>query len=165
MLSSGYDKISEQALCALACRYGTDLNIDPALICGIVETESSRNVKAKSSVAYGLMQMTSIALEDTKLNYDCLDMFDDEKAIEAGTRYLSLLKKRLYKHGIPQNHPFFLVLLLLSYAYGMGNTMNWLDHTTPDNAEIDEILPSDKKDYIFNVLFWYNYYKNKICGV
>ena len=126
--------------------------IDPYLIFGIIMTESSGNPNADSGYARGLMQISKIALKDTKLPYNYEDLFDPEKNIEVGIVYL----KKLENYFLKRYGLFHLPLTILAYAWGIGNVNRWLKDTKADNRFIDEAIPPEKKDYLYNVMFWTN---------
>lgn len=119
-------------------------------------TESSGNPNADSGYQRGLMQMSKFQLIDinrvygTSFTYD--DMFDPEMAVDAGTQYLQYWMK--YWHKLYASEYVATHLSLLTYAWGIGNVMNWLAKTPKDNQFIDESIPRDKKDYGENVTFW-----------
>ncbi|MCC8088411.1 MAG: transglycosylase SLT domain-containing protein [Rikenellaceae bacterium] len=84
----------------LICKYAEKYNLDPALVCAIIHTESSFNPKAKSIAnAHGLMQIvpTSAGIDAYGHIYKkewtptAQYLLDPEKNIELGTVYLHML--------------------------------------------------------------------------
>jgi Transglycosylase SLT domain len=68
-------------------------NLDPTLVMAVVSVESDFNPNAKSPVgAIGLMQIMPATA--ASMGYDPQDMWNPEKNIEAGTRYLRQLINR-----------------------------------------------------------------------
>ncbi len=68
-----------------------EFNVNPSLIRGIIQTESSFNPKAVSRVgAQGLMQL----MPGTAKELGVTDPFDPEQNIRGGTKYISQLLKR-----------------------------------------------------------------------
>jgi soluble lytic murein transglycosylase len=128
---------------------GNLIGIEARILYAISMTESSGNTQAVSkSNAVGLMQMTEIALKQIQKSFGKYftleDMKDAEKALEVGGLYFKWLLS-IYE----------LDLAVLSYAWGIGNVKNWLSNTKYDNQFIDEAIPKEKKDYLYNFLFWY----------
>jgi hypothetical protein len=52
-----------------------------------------------------------------------------------------------------------LQLSVISYVWGIGNTIKWLNNTNTSNRYIDEAIPQDAKDYLYNISFWSFYGK------
>lgn len=128
---------------------GNLIGVEARILYAISMTESSGNTQAVSkSNAVGLMQMTEIALKQIQKSFGKYftleDMKDAEKALEAGGLYVKWLLS-MYE----------LDLAVLSYSWGIGNVKNWLNTTKHDNQFIDEAIPNEKKDYLYNFLFWY----------
>jgi hypothetical protein len=84
---------------------------EPSLVKAVMSVESANNPKAKSKVgASGLMQIMPATAKDLGLSED--ELFDPEKNVEAGSRYL---QKLLGKYDGDQE------LALAAYNWGMGN--------------------------------------------
>jgi len=154
-------KLNDEELFELCKTYSE--SVDPYVVFAVTKIESSGNPEADSGYARGLMQMSKIALKDVNnnygTNYEYNDLFKPEINLIAGSRYLSMLSSRLYKG----DHLFHMQFVLLAYAWGIGNVKKWLYETEPDNTVIDETIPADKKDYLYNIMYWYSYAKRKFA--
>lgn len=109
-------------------------NVEPALIYGIIETESSFNPYAVSSApAYGLMQIVpSTAGRDVHRKLYQRDgmpskqtLFNPSRNIEYGTAYLSILFDR-YLSGI-RNRQSQEYCVIAAYNTGSGNVLSSFD--------------------------------------
>ncbi|WP_075780091.1 transglycosylase SLT domain-containing protein [Marinitoga sp. 1137] len=155
-------KLSKEKIFEICKFVADELSFDKFLIFAVVMTESSGNTKADSGYARGLMQVSKIALEDIKKKYNMKytydDLFEPFINLEIGTLYLMNLYNYFSAKGFGE---FAIIATLLAYSWGIGNVKKWLEKTEPDNRFIDESVLQSKKDYIFNIFFWYYYAKNK----
>ena len=142
-------------------KYGTEYNVEPALIYAVIKTESSFKPKAVSNVgARGLMQLMEEAF--TWLKYRMGDqrditfdsMFDPQTNIQYGTYYLSFLLEH-YNNNID--------LAVAAYHGGIGTVDGWLEQGIVDknNVDVDKIpLTNDKTaEYIRRIRKAYYKYK------
>ncbi|MDG6778801.1 murein transglycosylase domain-containing protein [Thiomicrorhabdus sp. zzn3] len=115
-------------------RQARRFNIEPALIYGIIETESAFNPYAVSSApAYGLMQIVpSTAGRDVHRKLHQRDgmpskqtLFNPSHNIEYGTAYLSILFDR-YLSGI-RNRQSQEYCVIAAYNTGSGNVLRSFD--------------------------------------
>lgn len=115
-------------------RQSKRFNIEPALIYGIIETESSFNPYAVSSApAYGLMQIVpSTAGRDVYRMLHKRDgmpskqtLFKPSRNIEYGAAYLSILNNR-YLSGI-RNSKSKEYCVIAAYNTGSGNVLSAFD--------------------------------------
>lgn len=109
-------------------KYCNMRNLDPSIICGLVETESAWNPMARSHIpAYGLMQIVPasggrdaykyVYKKDKKPSADFL--YTPENNINLGTAYLNLTKDVYFK-GVEDNTKAYL-LTVAAYNTGPGN--------------------------------------------
>jgi len=130
---------------------------NPEIMFAIIMTESGGDEKAQSYCARGLTQMTKVALEDvrriSKQEWYFDDLFDPFIALKSAEVYFEYLLQSF------KGHKLFAVL---AYSWGIGNTYRWI-RSEPDNSKIDEMIPPTKKDYIFNFLYWENYFLKNIA--
>ncbi|GIP39633.1 hypothetical protein J31TS4_29130 [Paenibacillus sp. J31TS4] len=129
---SSYEKLIEEA--------GSRHGVDPALIKGVIATESSFNPYAQSSAgAKGLMQL----MDGTARGFGVTDSFDPQQNIEAGTKFLAgLLAKYKGNEGVA----------LAAYNAGPGR----VDRLgISDDASLKEklsTLPKETQAYIGKVM-------------
>ncbi|SFB35601.1 Transglycosylase SLT domain-containing protein [Cohnella sp. OV330] len=130
--TSAYDGLIQAA----AERYG----IDPALIKGVIQTESSFNPNAGSSAgAKGLMQL----MDGTAAGLGVSDSFDPAQNIDGGSRYLSYL---LRKYDGSE------MTALAAYNAGPGRVDRIGLRSDDDVAARLSELPSETQAYIGKVL-------------
>ncbi|WP_217596124.1 lytic transglycosylase domain-containing protein [Cohnella sp. GbtcB17] len=130
--TSAYDGLIRAA----AARYG----IDPALIKGVIQTESSFNPTAGSSAgAKGLMQL----MDSTAAGLGVHDSFDPAQNIDGGSRYLSYL---LRKYDGSE------MTALAAYNAGPGRVDRIGLRTDEDVAARLSELPAETQAYIGKVL-------------
>ena len=126
---------------------------DPEKLFAIIMTESAGNELAQSYCARGLTQMTKAALLDvekiTKEKWYYDDLFDPVIAVKAGSIYFNMLLSKFKQDE---------TLAVLAYSWGIGNVLKWLK-SPADNSKIDESIPQDKKDYIWNYTYWKYFYR------
>ncbi|MDB4868874.1 MAG: lytic transglycosylase protein [Cohnella sp.] len=130
--SSAYDGL----ISAAASKYG----LDPALIKGVMQTESSFDARSLSpSGAKGLMQL----MDDTARGLGVTDSFDPAQNIDGGSRFLSYLLRK-YNGQVSS--------ALAAYNAGPG-TVDRLGLTTDEQirARLGE-LPGETQQYIGRVL-------------
>jgi soluble lytic murein transglycosylase len=146
----------------LCKKFGSEYDVDPYLIFGIIKTESAGNEYADSGYARGLMQMSRIALKDIQKDllhkYEYSDLFNPEINVEVGTIFL----KKMLTHWEKKYDENYLSisLAILSYAWGITNSIKWLK-SVADNSQIDESIPEKKKYYNENVMFWMSFARER----
>lgn len=130
--TSAYDGLIQAA----AARYG----LDPALIKGVIQTESSFNPNAGSSAgAKGLMQL----MDKTAAGLGVEDSFDPAQNIDGGSRYLSYL---LRKYDGSE------MTALAAYNAGPGRVDRVGLRSDADVAARLSELPAETQAYIGKVL-------------
>ena len=139
--------------------YSNKYNVDPYLIFAIIKAESGFDKNAISnSEAKGIMQiMENTAVElANELEVEYLEnetLFDVEKNIMLGTKYISKLLKEYDGNTI---------LALLAYNAGMGNVENWIEEgiIRKDGTDIENVPFKETKSYTRKILRDYKTYLN-----
>ncbi|MBE0564695.1 MAG: DUF3393 domain-containing protein [Krumholzibacteria bacterium] len=155
-------------------RYAGRYGLDSRMILAVIQTESDFNPKARSRVAFGLMQLVPSTggrdaiefLTGRAANPTVDELYDPTRNIELGCAYLSLVKDR-YLAGIADLQSR-LYCAICAYNTGAGNVSRAFTGGTrvkPAIARIntmspDEVLATLKRDlpstetknYITNVL-------------
>lgn len=130
--SSAYDGL----ISAAASKYG----VDPALIKGVIQQESSFKDDAVSkSGAKGLMQL----MDATARGLGVTDSFDPVQNIDGGTRFLSYLLRK-YDNNVS--------VALAAYNAGPGRVDRLGIATDQDIAAKFHTLPHETQNYIGKVL-------------
>lgn len=130
--SSTYDDL----ISAAGVKYG----VDPALIKGVVQSESSFNANAISSAgAKGLMQL----MDDTARGLGVTDSLDPAQNIDGGTRFLSYLLRK-YDGNVST--------ALAAYNAGPGRVDRLGIANDQDVAIHLDKLPEETQGYIRKVL-------------
>lgn len=133
-------------------KHSKNEDLDYLLVLSLIRQESAFNEKAVSRVgATGLMQIMpkTARVIDRKLNRKIL--FDADKNIYAGTRYLANLLHK-YNNNI--------VYTLAAYNAGHGNVDKWIQRykTSDDLVFMDTIPFQETRDYVSAILrnyYWY----------
>jgi len=130
--SSAYDGLIAEA----SAKYG----VDPALIKGVIQSESSFNPNAVSSAgAKGLMQL----MDDTARGLGVTDSFDPAQNIDGGTRFLSFLLRK-YDGNVST--------ALAAYNAGPGRVDRLGIRNDQDIERQYHLLPSETQGYVRKVL-------------
>ncbi|WP_245809830.1 lytic transglycosylase domain-containing protein [Cohnella massiliensis] len=130
--TGSYDAIIHEA----SARYG----VDPALIKGVIQTESSFRADAvSSSGAKGLMQL----MDATAQGLGVTDSFDPVQNIDAGTRYLSYLLRKYDGNEMAA---------LAAYNAGPGRVDRLGLRTNEDVTARLRELPAETQAYVAKVL-------------
>ncbi|MBF0236670.1 MAG: transglycosylase SLT domain-containing protein [SAR324 cluster bacterium] len=126
-LAPNHVKRRAEKFLPLVQEYSREFDLDPALILGVMHTESSFNPNAKSSVAYGLMQLVpkSGAREAYKVRYgkDKIVsgeyLYNPRNNIELGTQYLRILTQSTFSKVNDQLKIQYMAIS--AYNTGPGN--------------------------------------------
>ena len=131
----------------LVQEFSEEFNLEPALVFAIMQTESFFNPHAKSSVAYGLMQLVpkSGARDAYKKRFgkdkivSADYLYNPRNNIELGTQYLSILGTRVF---VKVNDPLKIQYLSISaYNTGAGNVSRAMNGTTSVSSTLSQIKP------------------------
>lgn len=145
--------------------YSEKNNIDPFLVAAIIKNESNFDHKAVSKVgAVGLMQIMpetgSWIAESMGLpNYRSEDLYLSKNNIRMGCWYVGELE-----HEFRRN----LVLMLIAYNAGRGQTKQWMQENNWDYGfnEAEKIPYDDTRAYVLKVMRdrdeYYRLYKDKV---
>ena len=137
-----------------------EYDLEPALICGIIKTESNFVYDAHSGVARGLMQIT----EDTAawiakkmpMEKFSQEMLDEPRInILMGCFYLRYLID--YYKDLP--------VALAAYNAGMGNVNRWLSNKqySPDGKTLSEIPFAETNEYVKRVEKYTHVYRKELA--
>ena len=137
-----------------------EFDVPKAVVFAIIKAESDFDQYARSSAdARGLMQITSVALEDINRllseNYTMTQMYDPKINIRCGVAYLSILYR---KYGIYDT-------VYAAYNAGQGNVDNWLYNSlySKDQKQLYHIPFHETSNYVKKVNQYYQEYQ-KIYG-
>lgn len=145
--------------------YSEKNNVDPFLIAAIIKNESNFKHKAVSGVgAVGLMQIMPdtgrwIAEQMGLADYKDSDLYQTRTNIRMGCWYVGELE-----HEFQHN----LVLLMIAYNAGRGQTHDWMQENgwDYDFNDIKAIPYADTREYVAKVLQdrdkYYLLYKDRI---
>lgn len=145
--------------------YSKKNNVDPFLVAAIIKNESNFKHDAVSKVgAVGLMQIMPetgrwIAEQMGLENYQDSDLYQTRKNIRMGCWYVGELE-----HEFQHN----LVLLMVAYNAGRGQTHEWMQENSWDYNfnDIKSIPYPDTREYVAKVMQdrdkYYLLYKDKI---
>ncbi len=129
--------------------YSNEYDLEPALVCAIINVESGFNKKAVSKKgASGLMQiMKSTAdwaaeeIDIERYSYD--NIFNEKLNLNIGCWYISKLKKQFDDN---------LIYVLAAYNAGSGNVSKWIsDEKYYDNFGNLDIPFPETKEYVEKV--------------
>ena len=145
--------------------YSQKNRVDPFLVAAVIKNESRFKPGAVSGVgAIGLMQIMPdtggwIAKQMGLKNYELQSLYNPETNIRMGCWYLSELH-----HEFKGN----LILLMIAYNAGRGNTHAWMEANgwDYDFGDIARIPYADTRHYVAKVMQdrdeYYRLYKDKI---
>ncbi|MFC5467127.1 lytic transglycosylase domain-containing protein [Cohnella suwonensis] len=134
------DSGSTSAYDGLISAAGAKYGVDPALIKGVIQSESSFRSDAVSSAgAKGLMQL----MDDTARGLGVSDSFDPAQNIDGGTRFLSYLLRK-YEGNVQT--------ALAAYNAGPGRVDRLGIANDADIASHMDKLPDETQRYIRKVL-------------
>ncbi len=145
--------------------YSRRNDIDPFLVAAIIKNESAFNRRAVSKAgAVGLMQLMPdtaewIAEQMGFSRFTPEDLYRTDVNIRMGCWYVSELKHEFHNN---------LVLLMIAYNAGRGQTHTWMaaNHWDYDFGAIEKIPYDDTRRYVQSVMrdrdAYYLLYKNKL---
>ena len=127
--------------------------VDPAVVMGIIHTESMFNPLARSSTpAYGLMQVVPdgggneaySTIHDKENNLTPQYLYDPENNIELGTAYYNILKKRYMKNiNDPLSRAYCAVAAYNAGASNVGYAFIAKKSISMAYREINRMKPAD----------------------
>lgn len=145
-------------------KYSKINELDSLLVYSIIKAESNFNTKAVSdSGAIGLMQLMKNTAQEVAEKIDASCEFDEmilknpEDNIKIGTKYYKELLTR-YDDNI--------VLALIAYNAGIGNTEKWIEEGTinSDGSNYENIPFKETSMYVRKILREYEIYKEIYNG-
>ncbi len=144
----------------LIIKYSKKYNLDPYLVCAIIEAESGFNKDAMShKEARGLMQIAYKTAEEINIETKSTpylledDLFNPNINIDIGSKYLASLISRY-------NGNYYLAIC--AYNAGIGNVNKWIDSGVIDYTfdSTEKELPfGETTKYLRKVIHNYNIYK------
>ncbi len=136
--------------------------IDPYFVLSVIKQESAFNSEAiSSSPAFGLMQIIAPTARDLDPNIEIQDLFDMDKNVSLGSKYLRQLLKKY--DGNP-------IWTLAGYNAGPGNADRWKKETENTKSDLtpEEIIEfigfRETHDYVQNIIRNYYWYNRRIKG-
>ena len=130
-------------------KYAEEYEISEILLYSVINTESSFDPKAVSSVgARGLTQITEDTFDwllmKTGEDYSFDDLFEPEISIKYGAYFLSLLQQ---EYAITET-------VAAAYHAGMGNVSSWLENPeySDDGVRLKTIPISDTAHYVDKII-------------
>jgi soluble lytic murein transglycosylase len=129
-------------------------DLDYHLVLALIRQESAFNDKAMSRVgARGLMQLMPRTAKLLDRNLNKSNLFNVEKNVSAGTKYLAQLMKR-YDNNV--------VYALAAYNAGFGNVDKWIvRYQTKDPLVFMDVIPfQETREYVSSILRNYYWYKS-----
>lgn len=141
-------------------RFGEKYDVDPVTLMSVARQESAMDKTARSPVgARGLMQLmpntAKYAAHKYRLNYRRnSDLYDPEKNIEIGTKYLDELLKKYDGNRI---------LAFAAYNAGPKRVDYWLNESSGslDVYRFIESIPyKETRGYVQNILMFETYYRS-----
>lgn len=131
-------------------KYSQQYNLDPALVCAVINTESHFNADAQSNKgAKGLMQLMDdtaswVATQIPIENFNVFRTKEPELNIQLGCWYLSFLEKK-YNGD--------LTLIVAAYNAGCGNIDKWLadNRYSHDGQSLHSIPFKETSGYVTRI--------------
>lgn len=131
-------------------KYSDQYGLDPALVCAVINTESSFDADAQSPKgAKGLMQLMDetaswIAPQIPIENFNVFRIKEPELNIRLGCWYLSYLENRFDGD---------LTLIVAAYNAGSGNIDKWLndESLSSDGKKLDNIPFKETDQYVTRI--------------
>lgn len=150
-----------QFLKELACYVDAsceEFGVPRAVVYAVIKVESDFDQYARSSAdAKGLMQITSVALEDVNRwlseKYTPAQMYDPEINVRCGVAYLSVLFRKYGNYDTA----------FAAYNAGQGNVDNWLwdSRYSHDKKQLYNIPFKETKRYVKDVNHYYKEYQKQ----
>ena len=135
-----------------------EFGVSKAMVFAVIKAESKFDQYARSAAdARGLMQITSIALQDINQilseNYMPNQMFDPEINIRCGTAYLSVLCQKYEKNST----------VWAAYNAGQGRVDQWLldGRYSHDQKQLYQIPFKETRNYVKKVSLYYQEYQKQ----
>ena len=128
-------------------KYSYEYDLEPSMVCAVINVESRFNAGAKSSKgASGLMQImqktADWAAEEMKLeNYSYDNILEPELNIRIGCWYL---------HRLVRQYDGNIELVMAAYNAGSGNVSNWLydEKYSSDGKSLSKIPYAETEAYV-----------------
>lgn len=139
-------------------KYSEEYDVDKYLVFALIKAESNFKVEATSSKsAKGIMQLMNETAEEVAQNigieYNENTLYDVEKNIMLGTKYLSELLRRYDNNYL---------IAVAAYNAGIGNVEKWITNGTikPDGSDVENIPYKETNNYVRKIARDYEIYKS-----
>ena len=138
-------------------KYSEEYNVDKYLVYALIKAESNFKMDATSNKnAKGIMQLMNKTAQEIAENigieYNESTLYDVEKNIMLGTKYLSELLKH-YENNY--------LIAIAAYNAGIGNIEKWITNgiIKPDGSNIENIPYKETNNYVRKIARDYEIYQ------
>ena len=131
----------------------SEVKLDPLFVISLIKQESAFATQITSRAnAFGLMQIILPTARDMDPRVEVIDLFDPDKNMKLGTKYLRMLMNRYGGNAIHA---------LSAYNAGPGNSDRWIREAPsdlPPEEYIELIGYRETREYVQNIIrnyYWY----------
>lgn len=137
----------------------TEAGMDPLVVISVIKQESAfeKEITSRSN-AFGLMQLILPTARDMDPEIEMIDLFDPDRNVRLGSRYLRVLLNKYGGNIIPT---------LAAYNAGPANADRWIREAPPElppEEFIETINFRETREYVENILRNYYWYNRRIKG-